>query len=231
VTIGGADGQHDGRISVLVADDNVVVRRGLISLLEGSECVVVTGEAADRDEAQELAGRHRPDVVISDYRMPGHEGSHGLAGLVTLSRVLVISYNQEPAAVDRALRTGATGYLVYGDFTPAEFIDAVVATARGRPQLSPVALSALVDSLRSPRQHRLLATSGPVANRLSRREAEIIEHMVRGRGNNNIARALNVSEKTVRNHVNHIFAKLGARNRAEAIAVWLGLATSADTDA
>jgi DNA-binding NarL/FixJ family response regulator len=225
--INGSKVAVERRISALVVNDNVVVRVGLTSLLEASGRVTVAGEAADGSQAAELAENCRPDVALLDVRVPGRDGLQALPKLVTLTRVLMVTYNGDRAVIDRALRIGATGYLVYGQFTPAELVDAVVGAASGLPYLSPVAVAALVDSLKAAPQGQA-ASPRPVAHGLSHREMEIMEHIVRGRGNAHIARMLYLSEKTVKNHINHIYAKLGTRNRAEAIAFWLGLAEPAE---
>jgi DNA-binding NarL/FixJ family response regulator len=195
----------------------------LTSLLEASGLVTVAGEAGDGTEAVEMARRCSPDVTLLDVQMPGQGGLDALSTLVTLTRVLVLTYSEERAVIDRALRRGATGYLVYGEFAPDELIDAVVGAARGRPHLSPAAVAVLVDGVKadSPR-HRPMVAARPASRGLSGREVEIMEHIVRGRSNIHIARMLHLSEKTVKNHINHIYAKLGTPNRAQAIACWLG---------
>jgi DNA-binding NarL/FixJ family response regulator len=214
-------------VRVVVADDNFVVRRGLASLVE-SGGHVVAGEACDGDEAVMLADRLRPHVVLLDVAMPGTDGLSVLPKLVSMARVLMVTDTDARHVVDQALRAGATGYLVYGQFTPVELLDAVAATAAGRARLSPSAVDALVESLRTSQLRR----AEPVAGNhgLSQREAEIMEHVVRGRGNAQIASTLFLSEKTIKNHINHINAKLGTRTRAEAIALWLGLASPSIQD-
>jgi DNA-binding NarL/FixJ family response regulator len=219
------------RVSALVVDDNVVVRVGLTSLLEASGRVTVADEARDGDEAVKMAENRRPDVALLDVHMRGREGLQALPRLVTVTRVLMVTHNGDRDVIDQALRIGVTGYLVYGQFTPAELVDAVVGAASGLPHLSPVAVAALLDSLKvSPQQlqQRQTASLPPATHGLSHRETEIMEHIVRGRGNAHIAKMLYLSEKTVKNHINHIYAKLGTRNRAEATAFWLGLAGPAE---
>jgi DNA-binding NarL/FixJ family response regulator len=117
---------------------------------------------------------------------------------------------------------------VHGQFSPIECVDAVVAAAAGRHRVSPPVLDALVEHLRSAPEPGAPGRDSRGTHGLSRREVEIMEHIVRGRANGHIARALYISEKTVKNHINHVYAKLGTRNRAESIALWLGLADPAD---
>ncbi|MBO4208985.1 response regulator [Micromonospora echinofusca] len=214
-------------LRVLVVDSNLVVRRGLMSMLEAGGHLVA-GEATDAPSAVRLVQTLRPDMVLLDVRMPGQSGMELLASLVSHTRVLIVTGVDSPEVIDQALRAGATGYLVYGQFTSEELLDAVAATAAGRPKLSPVAVEALVANLRSGRVRPTRSATTTAAHGLSRREAEIMEHVVRGQGNAQIARTLYLSEKTVKNHINHINAKLGTRNRAEAIACWLGLAGPAE---
>ena len=192
---------------------------------ESSGTIDVVAEAKDGNEAIELAHRHQPDVILLDVRMPGRSGIDVLGALAGLGRVLMVTGCEDRTVIGQALRDGATGYLVHGQFGPDQIVQAVLDTAAGRPHLSPAALTALLDSLRSPAPHQhASSTAATEAHGLSKREAEIMEHIVRGRGNNDIARTLYLSEKTVKNHINRIYAKLSARNRAEAIALWLGLA-------
>ncbi len=228
-------------VKVLLVDDNQVVRMGLRSLLELDARMEVCGEAASGREAVALASAHRPDVVLLDVRMPDGGGLDVLATLTRLSKVLMLTYSDEPAVVAQALRGGATGYLVHGSFQSDELATAIVDTAAGRPRLSPAAASVLLQGFTGiappgpqPTSHDVPAPSpspGPRAgladdvvraHHLSRREVDICTLIVSGRSNPEIARALFIEEKTVKNHINRIFAKLGATTRAEAIAVCLG---------
>jgi DNA-binding NarL/FixJ family response regulator len=229
-------------VRVLLVDDNPVVRLGLRSLLELDERMAVCGEASTGREALALASEHRPDVVLLDVRMPGGGGLDVLPALTQLSRVLMLTYSDEPAVVADALRGGATGYLVHGSFQSEELATAIVDTAEGRPRLSPAAASVLLQGFTAGPSGPS-ATAGPSAaagpqpethgppelaagvarrHRLSRREVEICRLLVAGHANGAIARRLVIEEKTVKNHLNRIFAKLGAANRAEAIATCLG---------
>jgi DNA-binding NarL/FixJ family response regulator len=208
-------------IRVLVADDNAVVRMGVVSLLEASGEVEVVGQAANGQEAIELAGRRRPNVVLLDVRMPLLDGVAAAALLARSARVLMLTYAQDTEIVADALRAGATGYLVHGCFEPADLLLAVRATHAGEAALSPPAASAAVAALQAipPAPAPDHADSG-----LSAREREVMDLIARGLSNHDIAAELVLSEKTVKNHVNHIYAKLAVRTRAEAIASWLGVA-------
>jgi DNA-binding NarL/FixJ family response regulator len=225
-------------VRVLLVDDNPVVRIGLRSLLELDDRMVVCGEAASGHEAVAVASRERPDVVLLDVRMPGSGGLDVLPALTQLSRVLMLTYSDEPAVVSAALRGGATGYLVHGAFQSDELAMAIVDTAEGRPRLSPAAASVLLQGFNGHGPAAAAAVAPPeeakeptvvpeVVKRhaLSRREVEICRLLVAGLTNADIARRLYIEEKTVKNHLNRIFAKLGAANRAEAIATCLGTRT------
>jgi DNA-binding NarL/FixJ family response regulator len=211
-------------IRVLIADDNAVVRVGVASLLEASGEVEVVGQAANGQEAVALAERRRPDVVLLDVRMPLLDGVAAAALLARGAKVLMLTYAQDAGIVADALRAGATGYLVHGHFEPEDLLGAVRATYAGEATLSPPAASAAVAALRAgPRP----TPPDHLAAGLSVREREVMELIARGLSNHDVAAELVLSDKTVKNHVNHIYAKLGVRTRAEAIAAWLGVAEPA----
>lgn len=135
-------------LRVVVADDNPVVRAGLTALLTAKEGVEIVAEAADGREAYEATLAHRPDVVLLDVRMPGVDGLTALPHLVPLTAVLMLTYSGESDIVHEALRRGANGYLVHGEFTPDELVTAVRDARRGRPHLTPTAAGRLLAQLR-----------------------------------------------------------------------------------
>jgi DNA-binding NarL/FixJ family response regulator len=216
-----ADGK-EARVRVLVVDDDLVIRKGLVSLLHTDGRALVVGEAADRARALELARLRSPDVVLLNLGAPLFEGLHVLAELSRSSKVLVLAAGEVAFDVDQALRVGATGYLVHRQFSASELATAVVATAQGRAHLSPGAVLALAEKLRAARAARPGFPHSSRTGSLSRREFEIMDHIARGRSNPEIAKTLFLSEKTVKNHVNRIYAKLQVRSRAAAVALWLG---------
>ena len=220
-------------VRVLIADDNPIVRMGLVSLLELAD-VEVCGQAESGPEALAMAERTRPDVVLLDVRMPGGGGLGVLEAISRVSRVLMLTYSDEPAIVSQALRGGATGYLVHGSFDSAELVVAVRDTAAGATRLSPQAASVLLNSMSGEGEgesgsHPAQEPGSPLdllqvqRYRLSRREIDIAEEMVLGRTNGEIAKALFIEEKTVKNHINRLFAKLAVANRSAAIATLLGV--------
>ncbi|MFE4056916.1 response regulator [Streptomyces sp. NPDC059096] len=294
-------------LRVVVADDNPVVRAGLTALLSGRDDIQVVGEAADGRQAYEAARRTGPDVVLLDVRMPGVDGISALPHLVRISPVMMLTYSRESEIVHEALRLGAGGYLVHGEFTADQLVAAVRDIKQGRAHFTPTAANALLDHMRSgpaparslplpeglgtvyttgllhggdprppthsthpdanahanvsgvpsPRGARTgqradgLVSNGPRnpqgvsqmqstvsqsrggprsaparRNReefgLSSREVEIMELIASGMSNQQIAATCFISEKTVKNHINRIFAKLHCASRSEAIAKWLG---------
>jgi DNA-binding NarL/FixJ family response regulator len=222
-------------VRVLIVDDNPVVRAGLRGLLDLDDDIEVCGEASSGDEAMARAAVTDPDVVLLDVRMPGSGGLDALPRLKETAKVLMLTYSDEPAVVSEALRCGATGYLVHGAFQSAELSLAIKDTAAGATRLSPAAAAVLVQGLHrtlnepssAPRPQLLGDTDldlGLVRRlNLSDREADICRLMVRGASNSEIAAELHIEEKTVKNHINRIFAKLGVNSRPLAMAVCLGL--------
>ncbi|TDD37523.1 response regulator transcription factor [Actinomadura sp. KC06] len=204
----------------MVVEDNPIVRSGLVTLLRASGIDVV-GEAVDGRHAIELAGRLRPDIVLLDVRMPVLDGVAAAGPLSRIAKVLMLSYDTDAAVIGDAIRNGASGYLVHGAFDMPELVAAIRDTVGGRDSpLSPEASMAVVAAIRrtppagTPAPHR--ARFG-----LSPRESAVMDLIARGRTNAEIARELFISEFTVKNHVNRIFAKLAVDTRGAAIARWL----------
>ncbi|GIF96920.1 DNA-binding response regulator [Catellatospora citrea] len=214
------------RIRVFVADDNLVMRLGLRSILETHARVAVVGEAATDPDSLHRGRRLSPDVIVLGTGR--HQLEQSLAGVAAAAAVLVVADTDESHQVQHALRLGVTSYLVHGQFTADDLVSAVLSTARREPFLSPGVLSGIVGTFRDAALPQPTVVAPPADHRLSRREAELMELIVLGRTNREIAQTLYISEKTVKNHVNHIYAKLSARNRAEVIAVWLGLRAAPD---
>lgn len=206
-------GQPDGdrKIRVLIADDHQVVRQGLRTFLELQDGIDVVGEAADGDEAVREVERLAPDVVLLDLVMPGSDGVKALEmmrerGLT--SRVLVVTSFTDRRGVVPAIRSGARGY-VFKDIAPAALAAAVRSVHAGHVLLDPETAAALLES-------------GPggdlpsAAVSLTPRENEVLRSIARGRSNREIARALGLSEKTVKTHVSNILMKLGVEDRTQA---------------
>jgi DNA-binding NarL/FixJ family response regulator len=213
-------------IRVLVVDDNPVVRAVLRNLLDdGGRTITIVAEAANGDDALRMADAYRPDVTLLDHRMPLHDGLSVVGSLCALTRVIMLTRSDEDGAILHALRSGASGYLIHGQFTPAQLIVAIQEVAGGAAHLSPAAALAVVSAVRTgavpppPAADPGAGHAGHTA-RLSTREREIMELIAAGHANRAIAERLFLAPKTVENHVNHIFTKLGATGRADAIAIW-----------
>jgi DNA-binding NarL/FixJ family response regulator len=189
-------------ISVLIVDDHPVVRQGLRVLLEVQDDMSVVGEAGDGPGAVSLATSLRPDIVLLDLKLPGMDGIDVLQPLRAAGlRVLVLTSATEPATASRAVRAGAAG-VVYKDIDPAALVRAIRSVHDGHVLLAPEAVSALA--------------RGSRADTLTAREREVLEGIVGGRSNREIARSLQVSEKTVKAHVSAVLAKLGVQDRTQA---------------
>jgi DNA-binding NarL/FixJ family response regulator len=207
-------------VRVLVVDDNPVVRSGLLALLALDERLDVVGEAGNGDQAITMARALRPDVTLLDIQMPRRDGLSAAAELTALTKVLMTTFSDTPEVIHAAVDAGAVGYLVHGTFAEDELVACVLAAASGAGVFGAPALAAL-------RSGRPAATRVRPDHDLSRRQVEIMDLVAAGRSNADIARELFLAEKTVKNHINHIFARLGVRTRAEAVALWLG-GTSSD---
>jgi len=199
-------------IRVLVADDHQVVRQGLRSFLEVQDDIDVVGEAADGAQCVELTETLRPDVVLLDLKMPGVDGVEALRMLRergSSARVLVVTSFTELSSVVPAVRAGAAGY-VFKDIDPHALASAIRAVHAGHVLLQPEVAAALL----APG-----ATGAAGAPALTGREREVLAEVARGRSNREIARALVLSEKTVKTHVSSILVKLGVADRTQA-ALW-----------
>ncbi|MBC3982721.1 response regulator transcription factor [Streptomyces sp. AC563] len=195
-------------VRLLVCDDHLVVRAGLLALLGSAPDIEVVGEAGGGAEAVALAAKLTPDVVLMDLQlgpgMDGIEATRQISG--TGVRVLVLTTYDTDADITRAIEAGATGYLLKAE-RPEELFAAIHAAARGRTALSPPVASRVMARMRAP---------GPT---LTARELDILRQLARGLGNREIARALFVSEATVKTHLGRIYDKLGVETRAGAVAV------------
>ncbi|TDV54095.1 response regulator [Actinophytocola oryzae] len=190
-------------IRVLVVDDHPVVRQGLRTFLDLQEDITVVGESADGESCVDDAERLRPDVILLDLRMPGAGGVAALHGLRdNPARVLVVTSHTEPGAVLPAVRAGAAGY-VYKDVDPSALAAAIRSVHAGHVLLHPDVL-------------RLLAAEDARPAELTARERDVLAEVAAGRSNREIARALSLSEKTVKTHVSAILGKLGVQDRTQA---------------
>jgi len=213
-------------ISVLLVDDEALVRAGLRMILETAADLTVVGDAGDGHAALDAVTRLRPDVVLMDLRMPRVDGIEAIRRLTALGerpRAIALTTYADDASVLGALRAGARGYLTK-DAGAEEIRSAVEAVARGEAALDPSVQHHVVAAVAS----EPAAGERELPDDLTPREAEVLALIAAGRTNAEIADALVVSAATVKSHVNHIFAKAGVRDRAQAVvyAYENGLATS-----
>jgi DNA-binding NarL/FixJ family response regulator len=201
-------------IKVLLVDDHQVVRRGLRTFLEVQDDIEVVGEAADGAEGVARAEELRPDIVLMDVKMPGMDGIDALRRLRELdnpARVLIVTSFTEQRTVVPALRAGAAGY-VYKDIHPDALAGAIRSVHAGHILLQPEVAGALLSQEES--------NSGQGrGGSLTEREREVLALIADGRSNREIARALVLSEKTVKTHVSNILMKLDLADRTQA-ALW-----------
>jgi DNA-binding NarL/FixJ family response regulator len=196
-------------IRLLIVDDHPVVRDGLRGMFAGDDRFEVVGEAGDGREAVVRAEALRPDVVLMDLRMPGGDGVTAIAELTRRGlpgHVLVLTTYDTDRDVVPAIEAGATGYLLK-DAPREELLRAVCAAARGESVLSPSVASRLIGQVRAPAREPL-----------SQRELEVLGLIARGTTNRAAAAKLFISEATVKTHLLHIYAKLGVKDRAAAVA-------------
>jgi DNA-binding NarL/FixJ family response regulator len=207
-----------GVIRVLLADDQRVVREGLGTLLGLLDGIELVGTAADGEEAVALAASEDPDVVLMDLRMPRMDGIEAIRALAERGdrpRAIALTTYADDASVLGALRAGARGYLTK-DAGAEEIRAAVEAVARGEAALDPAVqhhvVAALAGDAGTP-----AAAARELPDGLTPREAEVLELIAGGLTNAEIAERLVVSAATVKSHVNHLFAKTGVRDRAQAV--------------
>ncbi len=204
-------------ITVLVVDDHALFRAGMHSVLSALDDVDVVGEASTGEEAIELVGTLRPQVVLMDLRMPGIGGLAATARLTDQHpevAVVVLTMSEDADSVFAALRAGARGYLLK-ESDAADVQRTITAVARGEAVFGARVAEQVVGFFSSAGAGQI----GPQAfPELTAREREVLELMARGLDNASIARRLFLSEKTVRNRVSDVLAKLRARTRAEAVA-------------
>jgi DNA-binding NarL/FixJ family response regulator len=202
-------------VRVIVAEDQALVRAGLVTILGTDPGIDVVGEAADGDEALQLVAAHRPDVALLDVRMPRCDGIQATRRIVSeqpSTKVLVLTTFGQDEVVFDALQAGAAGFLLK-DTRPEDLIAAVHAVAAGESRLDPAVTAAVVAHVR---KHGVRTSAHPI-ERLTAREREVLVLMARGLSNAEVAAELVVTTGTVKTHVASMLAKLGARDRVQAV--------------
>ncbi len=216
----GVTGEHPAEpVTVIVADDQSAVREGLVLLLGTLPGIVVTGQAADGETAVELVAAVQPQVALMDLNMPGCGGVAATRRITAEhpeTRVVVLTTYADDESIIGALQAGALGYLTK-DATRAEIGRAVVAAAAGQGILDPAVQQRLLSAAARAPARSESADSSAGEDELTPREADVLRLIAAGQSNREIARALFVSEATVKTHVNRIFAKTGSRDRSQAL--------------
>jgi NarL family two-component system response regulator LiaR len=214
-------------IRLLIADDHTIVREGLRALFATEPGIEVVGEAADGEQAVDLARRLQPDVVLLDMVMPRKDGLSAIPAIRAHSpaaRILVLTSFAEDDKVFPAIKAGALGYLLK-DSSPAELLQAIRSVHQGEASLHPTIARMLIKELNRP------PAGPPTAEPLTEREVEVLRLVAQGLSNDDIAARLVVSERTVRTHVSNILDKLHLANRTQATlyALKQGIASLDDT--
>jgi len=202
-------------ISLILVDDQSLLRQGLAALLGMVPDLSVVGTAPNADTALLLAEQEHPDVALVDVRMPGMNGIGLTRALQTTSpntRVIVLTTFDDDEYVFEALKAGAAGYLLK-TADPDTLANAIRRVARGESVLDPsVTQKVIRRAVQAEPEHE-----GLLQERLTRRERDILHHLARGSSNTEIAAQLHLSEGTVKNHISHILGKMNARDRAHAV--------------
>lgn len=203
-------------IRILIADDHEVVRIGLAALLDRQDGFHVVGEAESGDEAVRLARILRPDVVVMDIRMPNGSGTDACRAITgergDIPVIMLTSYADEEAVFE-SIAAGASGYILKR-IGSGELVDAIRTVASGRSLLDPAVTAAVLDRVR----HVTHAEESGAFGDLTEQERRVLAHVADGESNREIAEAMDLAEKTVRNYVSNILAKLGLASRAQAAA-------------
>ncbi|MDP9164555.1 MAG: response regulator transcription factor [Actinomycetota bacterium] len=209
-------------ITVLLVDDQALLRTGFRMILEAHKDITVVGEAADGREAVHMAARLRPDVILMDIRMPhqdGVEATRQLTAAGTTSRVLILTTFDVDEYAFSGLRAGASGFLLK-DVPPDQLIAAVRTIASGDAVVSPRITRQLLNRYARQlpdRDNGSTSRLPPALERLTDRERQVLLHIAAGQSNAEIGAALHVAEATVKTHVTRLLAKLELRDRVQAV--------------
>jgi DNA-binding NarL/FixJ family response regulator len=200
---------------VLVADDHALFRYGLKAMLANAEGFEVVGEAATGEEVLEKVAQTQPDIILMDIRMPGINGIEATRRVLERTPrvgVVVVTMLEDDDSVFAAMRAGARGYILKGA-DAEEVLNVVTAVAGGEAHFGSEIAKRLITFFSAPKP----AAPSEAFPELTAREVEVLDLIAQGRTNAEIAKRLYISQKTVRNHVSHVFLKLQVANRAQAI--------------
>ncbi|HSL14935.1 MAG TPA: response regulator transcription factor [Actinomycetota bacterium] len=202
------------RINVLIVDDHPVTREGLHAALDIEDGVVVVGEASSGEEAVEQAGQLKPDVVFMDVRMPGMSGIEAAKAIREASpdtKVILVTVDESRASIAEAIQAGVSGYLLK-DTSADELVNAARLAVEGKAVIHPQLTRAFIEEVQVTEKRSDAAA-------LSRREKEILQKVAYGATTKEVAQDLGISPHTVKTHLERIFEKLGANDRAQAVAI------------
>jgi DNA-binding NarL/FixJ family response regulator len=201
-------------VRVLIADDHPIFRDGLRALLATDPAIQLVGEAADGTDAQRKVDELQPDIVLMDLHMPDVDGVAATRKIVQAYpavAIIVLTMFDDDDSVFAAMRAGARGYLLKGT-KQADLIRAIHLVAAGGAMFGPAVAQRMIEFFARPRHSAVLPFP-----QLTEREHEILDLLAQGQPNASIATRLSISDKTVRNHVSNIFAKLAVADRAQAV--------------
>jgi len=204
-------------IRVMLVDDQAMVRTGFRMILEAEADLTVVGEAVDGRDAVDMVERARPDVILMDVRMPNMDGIEACERICTSdahARVMMLTTFDLDDHVHAALRAGASGFLLK-DAPPEQLVDGIRIIASGDALLAPSVTQTLIDEI--ARRPASQPDAFPGIAELTERELDVIRLMARGLSNSEVAAELYLGEATVKTHVGRILAKLGARDRVQAV--------------
>jgi len=211
------------RIRVLIADDHPIFRHGIRSTLSAEPTIEVVGEAADGSEAIMLARATKPDIVLLDIHMPGTDGleaTREIKALLPSTGIILLTAYDDEEQLFQAITAGAAAFYLK-DVCPKDLIDAIHRTVEGEYLIKDSVMSRPLVATRVLKQFRDLSTAGqemePIFVPLSAREIEVLDYIARGNSNKEIARALKISDQTVKNHITSILRKLAVNDRTQAV--------------
>lgn len=211
------------RIRILIVDDHPLFRQGVRFALEAEPDIEVVGEAADGEQALELAKQLIPDVVLSDVNLPGPDGvevARALKGALPHTAVILMTAYDDEEQLFNAVRVGAAAYFLK-DLGPSELMDGIRRVSRGEYLINESVLSKPMVASQVLKQFSDFASGDkdvePLFIPLSNREIEVLEQIARGNSNKEIARTLKISDQTVKNHITSILRKLAVNDRTQAV--------------
>lgn len=210
-------------ITVLIADDQQLVRMGLRVLVTSEPGMTVVAEAAGGDEAVRAVRDHHPDVVLMDIRMPGSDGLSALRAIsadpdLADTHVVMLTTFELDEYVFAALEAGAAGFLIK-DAEPDDIVRAIQAAAAGESLLSPTVTRRVIATFAGSQRRSGVPVAAPGLDELTEREREVLELIAEGLNNEELAQRLFISKATARTHVSRILLKMGARDRAQLVVI------------